>query len=355
MKTTKKKKNIGVTFDEFRNAIRKGDILPVYLFAGTEQFIADEAVELLLDALIPGDQRSFNFDLLYGTDAQSYEVLTVASAFPMIGEKRMVVVREFDKLSKPDLLSEYIKNPLESTVLILISESPDNRRNPFRLFDDPNTLRCWPLYDNQIPSWIINRVRAIKKSISTDAASTLAGYVGTSLYQLANEIDKLDIYTMDRKNITVDDVNHVVGVSKTFNIFELQKAIGQKDAKTAIYILDRMLERGEPPVLIISMLTRFFIGLIKLADMSERRISRDQIARELNTGVYFLKDQYEYLRHHPIERMQKRFRALVEADAALKTSQADSGQILAVLLSKLMNIQNEEESTLEYDSIFANE
>jgi DNA polymerase III subunit delta len=355
VKLNKKKKSVGMSFEDFRLTTTGGRISAVYLFAGTELFIADEALGHLLDLLIPKDQRSFNFDLFYGGEAESHKILTVASAYPMMGERRLVVVREFDKLSKPDLITEYIRNPLESTVLVLVSESPDYRKNPYRMIDAGNTLNCSPLYENQLPQWITQRIRKLKKNITAEAASMLAGYVGNSLYQLANEIDKLDIFTMDRTSISVDDVNHVVGVSKTFNIFELQKAIGLKDPKTALYILDRMLERGEQPFMIVVMLTRFFMTLIKLVDMSDRKLPRDQIARELKIGGFFLKDYYEYLRYHPLDMMQKRFRALIEADAVLKSTPLDGGQILAILLSKLMDIENDRNSTPEYLDIFTND
>ncbi len=337
MKSKSKKKPSGLSYDDLHRFIKQGVIESCYLFAGPEQFSADEAVALLRDETIPVDQRSFNFDVMYGYDVGAHEVVALASSYPMMGEKRMVVVKEFDKLNNPDVLTSYIKNPLESTVLVLISESPDLRRNPYRVFNEKNTLDCKPIYDNQVPQWVLKRAKRYKKSINPDAAAMLAAYTGTSLRQIANELDKLDIYTADRKEITIDDVNAVVGVTKAFSIFELQKAIGMKEAATAINILDRMLERGEYPGMIVRMLTRLFIQITTLLDLHEQNVPKQKIAKELKIHIFFLDDYYGYMKHHQRESIPDRFKALLHADISLKRTTKDPRLILSILLYRLMD------------------
>ncbi len=337
MKSKRAKKNPGLSIEDLHRSVKQGSIAPCYLFAGPEQFTADEAVTMLRDALIPEDQRSFNYDVLYGYEVQSQEVVALASSYPMMGEKRMVVVKEFDKLKNPDGVTSYVKNPLDSTVLILISESSDNRKNPYRLFNETNTLACKPIYDNQVPQWVAKRVKRYKKTITAEAAAMLAVYTGTSLRQVSNELDKLDIYTIDRKEITIDDVNAVVGVTKAFNIFELYKAIGKKDAANAVNILDRMLERGESPTMIVTMLTRLFTQITMLADLHAKNLSRQKIAQELKIHPFFMDEYYEYLNHHPPESISDRFRSLLEADTSLKMTGKDPGLVLSILLYRLMD------------------
>ncbi len=348
MKKKSQPKTRGLSISDLQTSIGRGAVAPVYLFAGGEQFIADEAIGLLVDSVITAESRSFNLDIVYGSEVQSHEVLSISSAYPMIGDRRMVVVKEFDKLSKPELLTEYINAPLDTTVLILVSEKPDFRKNPFRIFDDSSILNCAPLYENQIPAWITGRMSRLKKQIAPDAATALAGYVGTSLRQIANEIEKLDIYTADRNKISLADVNAVVGQSKAYNIFELQKAIGQKDAGTAIHIIERMIERGESPVMIISMLTRFFIGLLKLHDLVSRNIARIEMAREIGVNAFFLNDHIDHLKNHAPQRFPGRFRALLEADLLLKSTGHDPRQILSILLFKLIDKEDSHTDASEF-------
>lgn len=337
MKSRSSSKGRRLSLQDLRSAIRRNMISPCYLFAGPELFIADEAITILKDALVPEEQRSFNVDVLYGHDAEPHEITALASSYPMMGERRLVVVKEVDKLRKADTLTSYIKNPLESTVLVLVSEKPDFRKNPYRVFPDSTILDCSSLYESQIPEWIVRQVKRIGKTISSDAAELLAGYTGNSLRQVANEIEKLDIYTAERKEITADDVSGVVGVTRAYNIFELQKAIGQKDVRGALHILERMLERGESPVFIISMLTRFFSQLAILADLRQKNLSRQQVANQLNINQFFLDDYYGYLDHHPTQVMSDRFRALLTADVDVKTTTKSPHLVLALMLYRLVD------------------
>ncbi len=337
MKSKRSKKTPGLSIDDLYRSVKQGAVAPCYLFAGPEQFTADEGVALLRDALIPEDQRSFNYDVLYGYDVQPHEIVALASSYPMMGEKRMVVVKEFDKLKNPDGITSYVKNPLDSTILVLISESADNRKNPYRVFNETNTLECKPIYDNQVPQWVAKRIKRYNKTITAEAAAMLAAYTGTSLRQISNELDKLDIYTTDRKKITIDDVNAVVGVTKAFNIFELYKAIGKKDAANAINILDRMLERGESPTMIVSMLTRLFTQITMLADLQARKMSRQRIAQELKIHPFFMDEYFEYLNHHQPQSIPGRFKSLLEADTSLKMTGKDPRLVLSILLYRLID------------------
>ncbi len=337
MKSRRPKKPPRLSIDDLQEAVKQNNIAPCYLFAGPELFTTDEAVTLLCDAIVPVEQRSFNYDVLYGYEVDVNEVIALASSYPMMGEKRMVVVKELDKLNKSDMLTSYIKNPLDSTVLILISESPDFRKNPFRIFDEKRILDCKPVYDNQVPQWIMKRVKRYKKSILPEAATMLAAYTGTALRQVANELEKLDIYTADRKEISIDDVHAVVGVTKAFNIFELYKAIGFKDASNAINILDRMLERGESPVMIITMLTRLFSQIAKLGDLESKNVPKQKIASDLKINPFFLDEYFGYLKKHPPDSIAGRFKSLLSADTALKTTNKDPRLILSILIYHLMD------------------
>jgi DNA polymerase III subunit delta len=335
---THKKPN-RLTIEDIQQAISDGSIASCYLCAGTEQYIADEAVTLLRDAVVPPEQRSFNFDVLYGYDVDVNEIIALVSSYPMMGEKRLVVIKEFEKVKNPDALTPYIKNPLESTVLVLISGESDFRKNPYRAFGDERTLDCKPVYDNQVPQWVKKRVRQFNKTITDDAAAMLTAYTGTSLRQIVNEIEKLDIYTANRKTITIEDVNAVVGVTKAFNIFELYKAIGFKDASKAINILDKMLERGESATVIVRMLTRLFRQIALLSDLQIKNVPGQKIASQLQIHPYFLDEYYGYIKNHPLDLIPDRFRSLLSADISLKTTSKDQRLILSLLIYRLLDIE----------------
>jgi DNA polymerase-3 subunit delta len=256
--------------------------------------------------------------------------------------KRVVVVREFEKLAttetSKEVIGAYINNPLESTVLILTSLDPDFRRKPFTdLKKKASLIECKPLYDNQVPTWIAERVRQQGRELNAEASRLIQAYVGNSLRSLQNELDKLYVFIGDRKVITPEDVAAIVGAMKGYTIFELQNAIGRRDAKEALKILERMLETGQSPQMIIIMLTRFFNQMWKLADAKARRMSDQEIAREIGVSPYFVKQFLEFRVNFDVDQIEENFKSLLEADTVLKSTTRDPRLVLDLLIVSLLH------------------
>ena len=279
--------------------------------------------------------------MLYGSKTDAKSALSIASSFPMMSQRRVVVVKEFEKLSagetSKELLSAYIQRPLESTCLILISPGPDFRRKPFTdLKKHADVVECRPLYDNQISGWILERIRQKGKKTDLDACQLLQAYAGNSLRSILNEIEKLLIFVGDRDSITAEDVGQVVGATRGFTVFDLQNAIGKKDMREAVKILERMLELGENHQLIIVMLTRFFHQLWKISELSARHLSEREMAGELKVHPFYLKQYLSFGQNFSVGHIEASFKALLEADVELKSSSRDPRIVLDLLLYSLI-------------------
>jgi DNA polymerase-3 subunit delta len=153
---------------------------------------------------------------------------------------------------------------------------------------------------------------------------------------LQNELDKLYVFLGDRKKISAEDVAAVVGATKGYTVFELQDAIGRRDAKDAIKILERMLESGQSPQMIIVMLTRFFTQLWKLTDVRARRVSEQEIAREIGVPLYFVKQYVEFRTNFDVSQIEQNFKSLLEADTTLKSTSRDPRLVLDLLIVSLL-------------------
>ncbi|MCI0706956.1 MAG: DNA polymerase III subunit delta, partial [Ignavibacteriae bacterium] len=272
-----------MTYHELHTALASKRFAPVYLVHGEEDLLAEECVNAIIDHTLDEGARGFNLDILYGGKADAQDALSHASSFPMMSERRVVVVKEFERLATTEagreLLAAYFKKPLESTVMVLVSANPDFRKKPFTdLKKQAELIECKPLYDNQIPDWIEARIKKLGKQITPEASRLLQGYVGNSLRAIQSEIDKLFIYVGTKKQIELEDIAGVVGESKGYTIFELQNAVGNRDITLSMQIVERMLELGESPQLMIIMLTRFFTQLAKLGELRQRRASEQQMA-----------------------------------------------------------------------------
>ncbi|HTY60047.1 MAG TPA: DNA polymerase III subunit delta, partial [Bacteroidota bacterium] len=253
-----------MTYAALSASLGAGDIAPVYLLYGEEDLLVEEALDAVLNAALPGSDRAFNLDVVSGGDTDGVEIVARASSFPMTGDRRVVVVREADRLSAHDceLLAAYAEEPSASSCLLLVGTKPDMRRKPFAALKKAGrALECKRLYENQVPAWIATEVGRGKRHIEPEAAKLLPAYVGTSLREIRNELEKLYVYIGARKEITSGDVSALVGMSREFTPFELQKAVGRKEISRAMTILQEFLGAGGGVPLVIATMTNYFLTL----------------------------------------------------------------------------------------------
>jgi len=122
--------NENVTYDDLQAAMNQKRLSPVYLFYGEEDFLVDEAARRVVDVALPTEGREFNLEVIYGSETDGRDIVSRASSFPMMSDRRVVVVREMDKLVNKELLSNYIDHPLQTNCLVLLSAKPDFRKKP---------------------------------------------------------------------------------------------------------------------------------------------------------------------------------------------------------------------------------
>ncbi len=337
MAFTRSKRTEYPGFEDFQALARTGKFGPLYLFVGSEDFLVDQCLDLIINALVPPESKGFNLDIIFGGKADAKDVVAHASSFPMMGGRRVVVVKEFEKMvageKAREIVGAYIQHPLESTCLVLTAQEPDFRRRPFSDLKKGSAIfACNPLYDNEVPGWISNRVRSKQRSASIDACRMLQAYVGNSLRALESEIEKLVVYCGDRKEITTEDIALVVGASKDYSVFDLQNSIGKKNTKESLAVLSRMLESGESPQLMIVMLTRFFTTLLRIAELRQRRVPESQFPAELRLSPYFVRQYLEYVAAFSPLQIENAFRALRSADTSMKTSSGGEPRLVMELL-----------------------
>jgi DNA polymerase-3 subunit delta len=311
--------------------LRAGRFAPVYLFSGAESLLMEEAIQRVVDAAVPENARPFNLDFLSGADDDIRDILARASAFPMMTERRVVVVRDADRFGERalELLAHYIDQPSPTTVLLLAGTKPDLRRRAFAALKKKGLLCPFDeLRDYQLPEWIERRVEKRGGTIEGEAARLLATYVGSSLRDIDNELDKLFLYMGERTAITRNDVAAVVGFSREYNVFELQNAIGRRDAGRAVEILERMLEANEPVPLIISSLTNYFAKLWLISDQIRRGTNPQEVAALARIPPYYMKDYLQALERYSPDEIEESFHRLALADQQFKTTGADVKSIL---------------------------
>jgi DNA polymerase-3 subunit delta len=319
--------------ERIQEDVRRKTFAPVYYIYGEDDFLIDEMTDALVKGAIGEGDRGFNFDVVDGSDADPRAVVTLASTFPMMSERRVVVVRNADKLSDPKAISSYLINPSGTTVLILTACDPDKRKTIHRLLGSSAAgVEIPRLYSSQIPAWVRKRGARQGLTIEEGACALLADFVGTDLREVQNEIEKLSVFAGGRRTITVEDVQAVSGMTREINLFELHHAMGVRDAGKAMEILDRLLEGGQPAIRIAVSLGFFYITARKLCDIRKRGGS-DAELRQRPTA---LKDYQAAVAKYSEKELEDALIAIAEADEQLKSSPLSQKQVLQFMAGTIL-------------------
>jgi DNA polymerase-3 subunit delta len=331
------------SFDDLAVAFRHGNVKPLYFFYGDEGFLMDELQALLVEHALQPGERYFNFDLFHGPDADARHVLAACMGYPVMAQRRVVVVRSFEKLAENRAFKEYAERPNPTAVVLLLCGSkPNLSAHPYRALREHGVaVEFKPLYDRQMPGWIDARARAMGMTMAPGAAQMLAQEVGTDLRTAAAELDKLTAFVGARTNVTEEDVLTAGGHLREFNVFELQKAVGEGDRQRATAIVERLLQqaasrRGEA-LMVVTMLSRYFVKLRKLQAGLARRVPQPDLARHIGVPPYFLKEYQCALRRLGPATVRRAFEALLAADYELKGgAERDERLVLLLALGRVL-------------------
>jgi len=323
-------------FEQFVSTTRAGTFSPVYLIFGEEQFFVQQAVDVLIRESLDPSSHSFNLDIMYGGEASARDIAERASSFPMIGDRRLVVVRDFERLAERKSLVSYVKRPSPTTILVLAGRSPDFRLKDVQAIrENATVLDFRELNESAVKEWTKTRAESKRKRLDEEACDVLIEYVGRSLTEIENALQKVVLYVGDRTNIGTDDVQAVIGQTRESDVFELQRCLVLRDHAKVMSVLFRMLDSGESAIGIIVMLARFFQKLWSVPDI--RSSGKDGLlAQKLGVAVFALKDYVRGAAVYSREEIERSFFALRDADEGLKTSAGDQKLVMTILCSKIV-------------------
>jgi len=324
-------------YTELIAELERGKFSNLYLFYGEEDYLKDEAVRKITEALLPNN-RDFNYDILYGSSTTAEEIIGIAQTLPLFSSWRLIIVKEVDLLPESEgaLLISYINNPSPSTCLIFVGDKADMRKRFFSALNRKATvIQFYPLSEGQIVSWIRFRARDLGLKISDEAVELLMEGVGGVLGSLDNELKKLSLYNAGKGIIEEGDVLEVVGDLRIPTIFNLTEAVGERDTERAIKVLRKILDEGEEPPKVLAMITRQIRLLLRALKLREAGFSQDEIRKRIGMAPRFFGDFIGQLQKHTPEDLINGLKRLQKADLELKTSGKGRGRILESLVLDL--------------------
>lgn len=284
----------GVVFEKIMTDLRQKTYKPIYFLMGDEPFYIDKVSDYIQNNVLEEFEKDFNLTVLYGNDTSIKTIINTSKRYPMGANYQVVIVKEAQQISNWDDFIFYLKNPLNSTILCVCYKygKPDGRK---KWVQEMNNLavvfESKKLYDNQIGDWIQNYLSQKKMRISEKAVVMLTEFLGTNLLKIANELDKLILVSKTTgKEISPELIEKNIGISKDFNVFELQDALMWKNVVKANQIIRYFGEnkKTNPIQMVLSQLFNFFSNLMIYHYLPDK--SSTAVASALQINPFFVKD-----------------------------------------------------------------
>lgn len=328
--------------------IKNKEVLPIYFFHGDEPYFIDVAVKALEHNFLEEDEKAFNQTVTYGKDTSYQEILSLARQFPMMGDKQVIIVKEAQdlKLSEAEskALETYVDNPVPSTVLVFAHKHKklDSRKKVTKSLDKINALfLSETIRETHLPKWIADECIKLNIKTAPNISHLLAEYLGNDLSRIANELGKLKMILKDGEILDGTHIENHIGISKEYNVFELQKALGTKNVNAAYKIAHYMGKnpKNNPFVMMLSSLYNYFSNVIMYQTMIGQ--SPQTIASQMGVNPYFLKDYAESARLYPLKHSTRVISILREFDMkgkGLGAVNMSEAELIKELVYKIINV-----------------
>lgn len=332
-------------FSDLEKAVRGGEVQPIYFLHGKEPHFIDALSHIFEHELLPEAARAFNLTVLYGKEIDHLAVVDAARRYPVMAQRQVVIVKEAQSMRGLNDLAAYAEQPSSTTVLVLCHKHKkfDSRKKLFKTLKKSKqavVFESKPLYDNQVPGWIQQYLKSKGYGIDAKATQLLADFLGSNLAKLANELGKLTIGLPKNSKIDAALIQRNIGISKDYNVFELQKALALRDRNKAYRIVQYFIAnpKDNPLPMVLGALYGFFSKLYIAKGVQPS--TNDAIAKALGIGYpKFANDYRLAAQNYSTPQIEQGIALLKEFDLRFKglhNRSADGGELLREMVYKIM-------------------
>jgi DNA polymerase III, delta subunit len=333
-------------FDSLMNDVNSGKFAPYYLLMGEEPYYIDTLTDAIAEKAVTPDMRDFNRIILYGPDVKADMVIGAARQFPMMGERLLVILKEAQAMQHPDDLASYLISPMTSTVLVICYKGKTvDKRTAFykQSVKSGIVMESVPVPDYRISGWVESYIRGKGLKVNPEAAALIAENTGTSLQKIALEVDKLlKVLPEGTKEISVEDVETNVGISREYSAFELSKAFSLKDKDKIYRIALNFADSPKryPIQLTIAALSSTFLKVLRYHSLRMKGADQGEIVAALGINPYFIREYETAARNYPLQKAMQVIGILKDYDNRSKSNlRGDStdGDLLIEMVSRILD------------------
>ncbi len=323
-----------MTHSDIIKSLKAKKFSPIYFLQGEESYFIDEVINEIEHHILEETEKSFNQIVLYGKECNAKQIVDQAMLYPMMAERRVVIVKEAQYMSKFEALLPYFQNPSPQTILAIAHKHKKLDKRKKKLWDalkkNAVILETKRLYDNQVPGFISDLAKKKKITINQKLAFIISEYLGSDLSKISNEIDKLALNLDAGEEVTADHIQEYIGISKDYNVFELQKALGSKNKSRCYQIIKYFSEneKAHPIQMNIGALYNYFnkLFLVKKFGKSDSRT----IASKLRISPFFAGEYTAAASKYSLPELRNAFLLLHEMDKRSKGVDSRSMKSLAI-------------------------
>ncbi|WP_027107582.1 DNA polymerase III subunit delta [Lacticigenium naphthae] len=309
---------------------------PIYLILGKESYLVNRVKENMIDSFLNNEVNEFNFAKYDMEEHPLGSALEEAESFPFFGEKKVVFIENpfflTGEKNKAKIehdftrLENYLKNPSEFSVLVFIApySKLDQRKKITKLLKKVAILiDTQPMKEYETKSFIKEEIRSSGYSIQPEAFEKLLALTDLHLTHIMNELEKLKIYHMDTKHITLTSVENLVSKSLEQNIFELNDYILKKNTGEALELYQELLLQKEEPIKIIALMLSQFRLLLQVKILRTKGYQQADIAKLIKVHPYRVKLALQQEKKFEQTTLSQAYNGLIEADYRIKTGQGN--------------------------------
>jgi len=332
-----------VQFDQIITDLKNKVYHPIYFLMGEEPYFIDEISDYISYNVLDETEKEFNQTILYGRDTDVLSIISEAKRFPMMANHQVVIIKEAQYLKNIEELQPYFETPLSSTILVICYKYKSlDKRTIFAKVAAKQAVvfESKAMYEVKVQGWVIRHLKMAGYSINPKALVLITEYLGTGLGKIANELDKLMVNVEVGTEINAEHIEANIGISKEFNRFELQKAIGVKNILKANQIINYFAAtpKNHPLVVTISSLFIYFSRILTYHYIKDR--SRNNVASVLKVSPYFVGDYELAAGNYNVKKVESVISDIRESDLQSKgigNTTTSEGDILKELVFRIMH------------------
>jgi DNA polymerase-3 subunit delta len=326
----------------FKKYIEKPISDNLFVIHGEERFFFDQILEDIEKSVFTNKaDKDLNYHLFYGTEITLSELLNTCLSYPMLTDRKLVIVKEFDKLqiTDPESFLKYLDNPQSTTILVLVADRFNRTKIYTDILKKGVTVKCRKLNESDIFHWTMSKLKEFNIQADRESVAFLVENIGANLLRLNLEIEKIKSFLETGQPLTLDLVSQITGFEREVNIYNFQNVLAARNLKSSLKIGSHLLEQGEALAAMLPSVFTFFRRIWVVKELVQKNYSQKQILEMLHGHPFAYREIFSNVNKFEREHLDLIFSKLLEAEIQLKTSQKSSESILTILCYYICNYQ----------------